>query len=157
MGCGRHARTRRTHITCPCVPPPLPCSDRPRDCTTTTPRTVDDLRPQLGETYGAGTPYIAQTHTPVMDQLGRDGLVFDLAYAQIPHCSPSRNSLLSGLRPNTIQTWNFFGTPCLYFYVSVWLSACLCECVCVCVCVCVCAYTYALTTAPLQGTTARAL
>jgi arylsulfatase A-like enzyme len=44
-----------------------------------------------------------------MDRLGKDGLIFDLAYAQIPHCSPSRNSLLSGQRPNTIQTWNFFG------------------------------------------------
>jgi len=56
---------------------------------------VDDLRPQLG-CYG-------QKHilSPHIDRLAREGLRFDRAYCQQAVCSPSRISLLSGLRPDS--------------------------------------------------------
>ena len=55
---------------------------------------VDDLRPELG-CYGAG-----HIHSPHIDRLAGESLVFDRAYCQAPVCNPSRMSFLSGLRPN---------------------------------------------------------
>ncbi len=55
----------------------------------------DDLRPQLG-CYG--DPIV---QTPHLDRFAKSALRFDRAYCQIAICSPSRNSLLSGLRPAT--------------------------------------------------------
>jgi len=54
---------------------------------------VDDLKPELN-IYGAD--YI---HSPAMDQLGKEGMVFERAYCNIPVCGASRASLLSGVRP----------------------------------------------------------
>jgi arylsulfatase A-like enzyme len=56
---------------------------------------ADDLRPQLG-CYG--DPVV---RTPRLDAFAEGALRFDLAFAQSAVCSPSRNSLLGGLRPNT--------------------------------------------------------
>ena len=56
---------------------------------------IDDLRPALG-CYGdllAVTPHI--------DALANQSVRFDAAYASVPTCSPSRTSLLTGLRPDT--------------------------------------------------------
>lgn len=63
--------------------------------------TVDDMRPAIG----AYNDSLA--HTPHMDQLASEGLLFTHAYAQISSCSPSRNSFLSGRRPDTTRAWNF--------------------------------------------------
>jgi iduronate 2-sulfatase len=57
---------------------------------------VDDLRPELG-CYGSP---IAKS--PVLDQLAGDGLLFNRAYCQQAICSPSRASLMTGARPDTI-------------------------------------------------------
>lgn len=57
---------------------------------------IDDLRPELG-CYGSP---IAKT--PVMDALAADGLLFNRAYCQQSICSPSRASLMTGARPDTI-------------------------------------------------------
>jgi len=57
---------------------------------------VDDLRPALG-CYGCE---IAKT--PNIDKLAAEGLLFERAYCQIAICSPSRSSLMTGLRPNTV-------------------------------------------------------
>lgn len=62
---------------------------------------VDDLRPQLG-VYN-----VSVTHTPRLDSFARKSTVFDRAYTQIAVCSPSRNSFLSGLRPQTTGIYNF--------------------------------------------------
>jgi arylsulfatase A-like enzyme len=58
---------------------------------------IDDMRPSIG----------APVITPAMDRLAADGLLFSRAYANFPWCNPSRNSLLSGRRPDTNRVWNF--------------------------------------------------
>ena len=56
---------------------------------------ADDLRPQLG-CYGDDV-----VKSPHIDQFSKQALRFEHAYVQSAVCSPSRNSFLSGLRPNT--------------------------------------------------------
>lgn len=55
---------------------------------------VDDLRPQLG-CYG--NDYMI---SPNIDQLSRQGILFERAYCQQPICMATRASLLSGYRPD---------------------------------------------------------
>lgn len=57
---------------------------------------ADDLRPELG-CYGSD---IAMT--PNFDALAAEGLLFNRAYCQQAICSPSRASLMTGARPDTI-------------------------------------------------------
>lgn len=61
----------------------------------------DDLRPQL-PTYGAD--YMI---TPNYDKLASKSVVFDYAYCQVAVCNPSRDSMMTGLRPDTVGTYNF--------------------------------------------------
>jgi iduronate 2-sulfatase len=61
---------------------------------------VDDLRPELG-CYG-----FSQIKSPNIDELAKKGLRFERAYCQYALCNPSRSSLLSGLRPETIQIYD---------------------------------------------------
>jgi len=56
---------------------------------------ADDLRTELN-CYGAD--YI---HSPNIDNLARNGVLFNNAYVQQAVCSASRASILSGVRPNT--------------------------------------------------------
>lgn len=57
---------------------------------------IDDLRPELGA-YGSEIAI-----TPNLDALAGDGLLFENAYCQQAICSPSRASLMTGARPETI-------------------------------------------------------
>ncbi len=61
---------------------------------------VDDLRPQMG-CYGD-----PDAVTPHMDSLAGRGIVFDCAYCQQAVCNPSRASLMTGLRPDTLRVWD---------------------------------------------------
>ena len=60
----------------------------------------DDLRPELG-CYGE-----EQIISPNIDNLARDGILFERAYCQQAVCAPTRASVLSGCRPDTTQIYD---------------------------------------------------
>ena len=47
-------------------------------------------------------------HAPNLWAFANKSLVFDRAYCQIAVCSPSRNSFMTGRRPNGTLVWNFY-------------------------------------------------
>ena len=61
---------------------------------------ADDLRNDLG-CYGH-----PEVKTPHLDALAGRGITFDRAYCQQAVCNPSRASLLTGLRPDTLKIWD---------------------------------------------------
>jgi len=61
---------------------------------------VDDLKPMLG-CYGDKV-----IQTPHIDRLAARGTVFERAYCNQAVCAPSRNSLLTGLRPDSIGIYD---------------------------------------------------
>ncbi|UUO05413.1 sulfatase [Blastopirellula sp. J2-11] len=61
---------------------------------------VDDLRTELG-CYGD-----SQIHSPNIDRLAAAGTVFTRAYCQQAVCSPSRTSLMTGLRPDSTKVYD---------------------------------------------------
>lgn len=61
---------------------------------------IDDLKPQIGA-YGDAT-----AKTPNIDRLASRGLLFESAYTNQALCSPSRNALLTGIRPGTLGIYN---------------------------------------------------
>jgi iduronate 2-sulfatase len=61
---------------------------------------IDDLRPALG-CYGDRIAI-----TPNIDRLANRSMVFRRAYCQQAVCSPSRSSLMTGRRPDTIRVWD---------------------------------------------------
>lgn len=68
---------------------------------------VDDLRPELA-CYGA-----TYMKTPNIDKLARQGMLFENAYCQQAVCAPSRNSIMTGLRPDAMNIYDlgtFFRT-----------------------------------------------
>ncbi len=61
---------------------------------------VDDLRPELG-CYGRN-----EIKSPNIDRIAKNGVVFDRAYVQQAVCSPSRTSVMTGMRPDTTKVWD---------------------------------------------------
>ena len=61
---------------------------------------VDDLKPLLG-CYG--DPY---AKTPHIDRLAARSLLFQRAYCNQAVCAPSRNALMTGLRPQTLGVYD---------------------------------------------------
>ncbi len=61
---------------------------------------VDDLRPELN-CYGK-----THIHSPNIDRLASEGLLFERAYCQQSVCSPSRISLMTGLRPDSTYVYD---------------------------------------------------
>lgn len=58
---------------------------------------IDDMRPEIGS-YGADL-----AKTPNIDKLAQQGIRFNRAYAQQAICGPSRASVMTGMRPDTIE------------------------------------------------------
>ena len=61
---------------------------------------VDDLKPLLG-CYGD-----AHAKTPHIDRLASRSVLFNRAYCNQAVCAPSRNALMTGLRPQTIGVYD---------------------------------------------------
>ena len=82
--------------------PPAPKPPAPTGSLNVLFMVIDDLRPELNSAYG-------QTflHTPNLDKFKETSLTFERAYVQYSHCSPSRNSFLSGRSPQTTGVYNF--------------------------------------------------
>lgn len=59
----------------------------------------DDHRPELAS-YGSAAI------TPHLDRLAQRSLQFQRAYCQQAVCNPSRSSMLTGRRPDTLRLWN---------------------------------------------------
>jgi len=60
---------------------------------------TDDFRPELAS---YGSPAI----TPNLDRLAKKSVQFQRAYCQQAVCNPSRSSMLTGRRPDTLKLWN---------------------------------------------------
>lgn len=63
---------------------------------------VDDLRVELG-CYGNN-----HVITPNIDRLAKQGTLFERAYCQQTVCNPSRASVMTGLRPDTLEVWDLY-------------------------------------------------
>lgn len=61
---------------------------------------LDDLRPEL-ECYG-----VDHIKSPHIDQLATEGALFTRAYCQQAVCAPSRNSFMTGLRPDDLRNYH---------------------------------------------------
>lgn len=97
--CRRSLAVLLTLALAACAPrlPPVPAAMRQPNVLFIA---VDDLRPTLGA-YGDRT-----VKTPNIDRLARSGAVFLQTYAQVAVCNPSRASLLTGLRPDSLRVWD---------------------------------------------------
>ena len=60
---------------------------------------ADDLRAELAS-------YDSPAITPNLQRLAQKSLQFDRAYCQQAVCNPSRSSMLTGRRPDTLRIWN---------------------------------------------------
>ncbi|XP_059613786.1 iduronate 2-sulfatase [Phlebotomus argentipes] len=63
---------------------------------------LDDMRPAIAS-YGD-----PKALTPHMDSLLKEGFYFNRAYAQQAVCAPSRNSMLTSRRPDTLHLYDFY-------------------------------------------------
>jgi len=62
----------------------------------------DQHAPHVTGCYGAGF-----VHTPNLDALAAEGVTFDNAYCNHPHCVPSRAALMTGLETHRIPCFDF--------------------------------------------------
>jgi iduronate 2-sulfatase len=60
----------------------------------------DDLRPELS-IYGRD-----HMITPNFERLAKRSVVFDYSFCQVAVCNPSRDSLMTGLRPDSVGTYS---------------------------------------------------
>ncbi len=63
---------------------------------------LDDLNDYIGVLGGH-----PQSHTPNIDKLASESVLFTNAHANVPVCSPSRASFMNGISPVTSKYWGF--------------------------------------------------
>jgi hypothetical protein len=85
----------------PPAPTPLPAGTHPKKFKNVLFVAVDDLRPEIAA-YGH-----SYMHTPHIDAFAKQSTVFTRAYVQYAFCGPSRNSFMTGRRPDATQAWSF--------------------------------------------------
>uniref|UniRef100_A0A1X7TKQ4 Sulfatase N-terminal domain-containing protein n=1 Tax=Amphimedon queenslandica TaxID=400682 RepID=A0A1X7TKQ4_AMPQE len=61
-------------------------------------------------------------HTPNLDRLAKESFVFQRAYCQHAVCIPSRNSFMTGRRPDTTHVWIGFGNANFRVTGPDWIS-----------------------------------
>jgi len=66
---------------------------------------ADDLRPNLNSYLPTPSFSSPEIHTPNLDELAATSAVFNRAYVQYALCGPSRNSFLTGRRPDTTRCY----------------------------------------------------
>lgn len=62
---------------------------------------ADQLNPRFLKAHG-----FPVGHTPTIDRLAREGVVFDSAYCNSPLCAPARYSFVSGQLPSAIRAYD---------------------------------------------------
>ncbi|XP_052788622.1 iduronate 2-sulfatase-like [Mya arenaria] len=67
---------------------------------------ADDLRPELGCYYEAGSQIHPNMYTPNIDALAARSLLLKHAYVQQAVCGPSRTSMMTGRHPETSQVYD---------------------------------------------------
>ena len=69
---------------------------------------ADDMRPQLDiyKDLDTGIEPFPRMYTPNINELASKSLVLGRAYSQVPICSPSRTSFLTGRRPDTTRVYD---------------------------------------------------
>eukprot|EP00039_Didymoeca_costata_P031474 m.34908 g.34908 ORF g.34908 m.34908 type:complete len:665 (+) comp8803_c0_seq1:68-2062(+) len=83
------------------TPPPPPPPPAPKGAKNVLFLVSDDFRPSTGA-YG-----VQEVITPNLDKLAKDGILFTAVHTQFSYCAPSRNSFMSGRRPDATKVWNF--------------------------------------------------
>ena len=78
---------------------------------------VDDLRPEIFAGYNQ-----KYMKTPNLDKLVKESLVFQRAYCQHALCIPSRNSFMTGRRPDTTKVWAGLGVSDFRVTGPDWIS-----------------------------------
>ena len=90
--------------TSPCglvVRPPKPPPPHPKGAKNVVFIVSDDFRPSLSM-LGA-----KEVLTPHLEKLAQSGIIFSAAHVQFSYCAPSRNSFMSGRRPDATKVYNF--------------------------------------------------
>jgi iduronate 2-sulfatase len=50
---------------------------------------------------------VSDVISPRIDGLAKESVLFSRTFCQVAWCSPSRNSFLTGRRPDDTQVWGF--------------------------------------------------